>query len=39
MAEHRAKRSRLSVGQVLMELVEEPMTAGSDDEFKDMACV
>ena len=39
---HRAKRSRLSVDEVLLELEEEegePVTAGSDDEFEDMACV
>ena len=39
---HRAKRSRLSVDEVLIELEEEegePVTAGSDDEFEDMACV
>ena len=41
MAEHIAKRSRLSVDEVLVELDEEesePMTVGSDDEFEDITC-
>ena len=40
MAEPAAKRARLSMEDVFMELEndDEPMMSGSDDEFEDIVC-